>query len=628
MGTLQNVLAALSGCNLKSQGRNEWRGNSPFRTGSDSNSFVLSASDDEHGTYFDHVENAGGSLYQLAERLGIPLPDRAPATDTKRGYTGLRDYAESHGAPIEAYERAKWTETIHSGRKALEFPTASGKRWRFIDGNKPPFIHEAGYTPCWYGLKTASDRAINAGLPLVLCNGEPSVVSAQWWGIPAACITSSGERGLKGKLLAELKEVWGMRRVIIALDCDDKGRKAADELSKQLQDEGFSTAIVDLGLTDKGDLADFCNLYRDGALEALIDRARFVVPTIEQRQLDAVTAIGANIQRLTTMLKQAKLSEKPVQQMIADLQSQLDAAKIGLPSNFVVSGGSVADRLTIRYQHNKENRGRMIGIPMGFPSVDRHTRGIRKGLSIFLGAQGNGKSTFLATITGNMVRMGYRGLILSTEMNDDDWSMRLQAYLMGVTTDQIEDGTLGDEYNDRHEMAMQWIEHGLDYLPREVSTVPMLTKAINDKRGQMDYDFVVIDSIKEFVGGSDNISMAYQTGMGELSDLAMSMSLPFLCSAHTKQEVNSREDHRPKINDAFGGVSIPSYAASFWTLYYPHYYAKRGMGKADLDYPEGVIELMNYKFRERGAIEGLKFPLRFIGGCGMYDIEKRTNVHN
>ncbi len=620
MGTLQNVQGALSGCNMKPHGRNEWRGNSPFRTGSDSNSFVLKADDDEHGTYFDHVEGAGGSLYQLAERLGIPLPERAPATVTKRAYSGLAEYAEAHGAPADAYERAKWVEVKHNGRAALEFPTASGSRWRFIDGNKPPFIHEAGYTPCWYGLRNAVGRAQEAGLPLVLCNGEPSVVSAQWWGIPAACITSSGERELKGKLLAELKESWGTRRVIIALDCDDKGRAASEKLAKQLQDEGFATAVIDLGMTDGGDLADFCNLYREGALEALVDRARFTVPTAEQRQLDAVTAIGANIQKLTHALKQARLGDKPVQAMIADLQAQLDAAKIGLPSSYIVSGGVVADRLTIQYQRAKENKGRMVGLPMFLPSVDEHTSGLREGLSVFLAAQGNGKSTFLATLTSNLIRQGYRGLILATEMNPEAWSKRLQAYLMGVRTDQIEKGVLDESYNAKHEKAMQYIEHYLDFLPRETSTVPLLANAINEKRSGMDYDFVVIDSIKEFVGGSENISMAYQTGMGDLSNLAMSLNMPFLCSAHTKQEVNTREDHRPKINDAFGGVSIPGYAASFWTLYYPHYYAKRGMGKPDPEYPEGIIELMNWKFRERGDIEGMKFPLRFIGGSGMYEL--------
>lgn len=627
MGTLQGVQSALSHCAMKPHGRDTWRGNSPFRSGSDSESFVLSATDDEHGTFFDHVENAGGSLYQLAERLGVALPERAPATVTKKAYTGgLAEYAEAHGAPVEAYERAMWTQGVwydhdhKADRPALIYPTAGGERVRFIDGLKPPFKHKAGYVPCWYGLKNAVPTAQDAGLPLVLCNGEPSVVSAQWWGIPAACITSSGERELKGKLLAELKEVWGTRRVIIALDCDDNGRKASEKLAKSLQDEGFSTAIVDLGLTDAGDLADFCKLWGMDALSSVIERARFVVPTTEQRQLDAVSAIGANIQRLTLALKQARLSDKPIQTMITDLQAQLDAAKLGTPGNIVTGGGAVADMLAIRFEKYRENRGRFIGLPTFIDKIDTMTRGLRHGLAVFLGAAGSGKSTLLASFTGNLIKSGYRGLILPTEMNKEDWSMRVLAYLMGVTTTDIEEGKLGADYNAKLETALSRIEANLDYMERGVSTVGMLEAAINQKREGKDYDFVVVDSINDIIGASENLSMAYGTGLTDLSALAMDMRLPFICSAHVSREVNKREDKRPLPYDAFGGMSVEKTAAAFFSLYRHEYYLKKDMVKADDRYPNGTVELACHKFRERGDIEGERVTLRFIGGCGMYSL--------
>jgi len=622
-GTLSAVLSAT---NLSPSGRNEWRGNSPFRPGADSKSFTLTASDDEHGAWHDFVANESGSLYQLAERLNIALPDRAPATVTKRAYTGgLEEYGNAHGAPLEAWQRAGWKEVNHQKRAALEIPTSSGNRWRFIDGLKPRFIHEAGYAPCWYGLRDAPQIAQDAGLPIVLCNGEPSVVSAQWWGIPAACITSSGERVIKGKLLAEIQQVWGTKRLVIALDCDDKGRDAAIELAKSLQDAGFSTAIVDLGLTDGGDLADFCALYQADAVTALMERAKFTVPTAEQRMLDSVAAIGANIQRLTLALKSARLSEKPVQNMINDLQAQLDAAKLGVPSQIVTPGGVVADMMAIRYQKAKENRGRMIGLPTSIMVIDRLTKGLRNGLSIFLGENGAGKSTLMATLTGNLVRGGYRGLILTTEMNNDDWTMRLQAYLMGVTTDQLEDGSLGDEYNAKNEGACGLIEANLDYMERNVSTVDMLRHAIEKERAKRDYDFVVVDSIKELIGASENISMAYGQGLSALSNLAMEMKMPFLCTAHAKRIDSIRKTRRLTIADAFGGVSVEATAASFWALYNPTSLLKKGMiSEADLDYPEGMIELANLKFRERSQIEGVRIPLQFVGGCGMYDLpEKR-----
>lgn len=278
-GTAGRVLAHLDaqhGLKLRARGGGRYKLNSPLRPGSDSGDFSLELRDAEHGVWHDGPSGEGGSLYELAARLGIEAGQQAPAAplaSTKRAYADLADYAAAHGATAADYTAAGWAETTYAGRPALGFTTASGVRWRFIDGQRPAFANTTGYQSCWYGLRRAIEIASRSGGPLVLCNGEASVVAAQSHGVPAAAVTSGGERMLSDNLLAELQSAW-QGAVLVALDCDQKGRQAAPELAGQLRSAGLEAASIDLGGADGFDLADFCRLYESDAYASLVELAR------------------------------------------------------------------------------------------------------------------------------------------------------------------------------------------------------------------------------------------------------------------------------------------------------------------------------------------------------------------
>lgn len=274
--TAEKVIAALQSYKLKEKGSGQYRCNSPFRSDSDSPSFSLKITGDEEGKYHDFVSEDSGSLYQLAKHLGIEVPTTQPVADTKRVYRGMADYARAHGVEGAVLSKAGWRETTYQGRPALEFPTQTGSRWRFLDGEKPSYKSPQGYKACWYGFKNIGGKIIE-GLPLVICNGEVSTVVGQHHGIPAIAVTG-GEKAIPDTLLNELKD--GVlfvgdenTEIIIALDCDSKGRATAGQIAEQIRALGFNNArAVDLQLGHAGDLADFCMLYQDKALEQLRQR--------------------------------------------------------------------------------------------------------------------------------------------------------------------------------------------------------------------------------------------------------------------------------------------------------------------------------------------------------------------
>jgi hypothetical protein len=167
-GTAGQVLRKLEAYKLKDEGNGQFRCNSPYRTGSNSQSFVVTIKGNEEGVFCDHADgDRGGSLYQLARHLGIePSPKSIEVADTKRAYKGIADYAAAHGVPVDVLTKSGWREVDYQKRPALEFKTDTGNRWRFLDGGKPHYISPRHYKRCWYGLKTQTAKMMLQGFHL------------------------------------------------------------------------------------------------------------------------------------------------------------------------------------------------------------------------------------------------------------------------------------------------------------------------------------------------------------------------------------------------------------------------------------------------------------------------------
>lgn len=268
--TADKVLRELESRGFKKHGKS-YRGNHPFKPDSDSESFVVTFHDGEHGAFDYKAGNESGSLYDLAKLFNIELPqdNRVQVGSTKRVYANLAEYAQHHYAPVEVFEKAGWQfETIWN-RPAITWSCRTGKRARFVDNkddgkNAYRWVNDIdSNTNCWYGLDRAIQTAYERSLPLILCNGEASTIVAQHHGLPAFCGTG-GEGAISNDMKSELDTKW-QGQIVIALDCDEKGQLSAKSVTEKLG----RGVIIDLGLSDKGDLADFCGLHKADSLSAI-----------------------------------------------------------------------------------------------------------------------------------------------------------------------------------------------------------------------------------------------------------------------------------------------------------------------------------------------------------------------
>ncbi|CAB4178872.1 Archaeal primase DnaG/twinkle, TOPRIM domain [uncultured Caudovirales phage] len=277
MGTATKVIEVLKMSGFIEKTPGVWVGNRPWDPNADSGTFEVKIQSEEVGTAVDRTRgNAGFSLYQLADKLGISVDKGQPA-NTKIALTH-EEYAISHGLTLETMRQYGWAP-IAGKRAGFRFTTPAGDRFRYIDGLQPRYQHAKGYKPCWYYLDAAVKRGMLEALPLLLCNGEISVVAALNAGIPATCITSGAERGIPELLLETLKSKWS-GPITVALDCDPTGRDAGEKLTAQLRNAGFVVVNVDLQLGHGGDVADWLRLYPETP-KALYDLPRIVPPPPE-----------------------------------------------------------------------------------------------------------------------------------------------------------------------------------------------------------------------------------------------------------------------------------------------------------------------------------------------------------
>lgn len=557
-GTAGKVLEALRPHGLKANGTGStFHANAVWRNG-DSMGLSIAIHDDEHGTWHDHARDESGSLYELAGRLGIETPQgtgSAIAT-TKRSYTGLADYAEAHGLTPEALAAAGWEATTHGKRPCLSFPTASGMRYRYLDGNKPHYISEQGYKPCWYGLKKAATLATKLNAALVICNGEISTVAAQHHGIPACCVTS-GEKAIPPHLMAELKQAW-TGPIWLTFDNDSTGRATAASIAQQLP----GAQVLNLwGQGDDGaDLADFVMLYRGAALDELRKKAS-VVSTAPSSPVPASTApatASVNSAQLFSMAdllaKAARAKAEPELIMSAATRLQAEVSAILRRTQSVQSHevGDVAvtafSELKARIAHPAE----VTGLRTNFPDLDRRLLGLQKGaVYAVLAETSMGKSWFAASLVGAFVRQNTRGYIVTTEMGRAFWLRRVAAYMACVDDTDMQRGRVTPEQLKAIDRAYCEIASTASLMNDTPSpTIEALEIALSMATEMENLDWIVFDSASRLtVSGVTDMLQRHNMVAEWLLTIAKAMNVPVVFTAQSGRNGKDRQDKRPQLWD-------------------------------------------------------------------------------
>ena len=276
MSLVEQIRAALQPYHKGRSGKSE-RYTAPWRPGADGETLAVDYTDEK---WYDHKDNEGGHFPSLAKKLGIDVHQASGGVeDTLRVYKDLADYAAAQGVPVDVFEQAKAKMGKDSGRPAIGFlmrnPDGEAQyQYRYTDGKKPKWRGQRGFKRCWYGLTMETHvLCYFQKTPLVICNGVSSVIAGRHFGVPAVAIPGGENANIPDELMQQLREWIGDEQppeIVIALDCDKKGRRVAAEMAENLKSAGYTARAVNLGLGDKGDLANFCKLHGESTMDELL----------------------------------------------------------------------------------------------------------------------------------------------------------------------------------------------------------------------------------------------------------------------------------------------------------------------------------------------------------------------
>ena len=345
----------------------------------------------------------GLGFLDACEKLGLKWEGRAngngviPSVDlsqaptpkpSKRIYADLADYARKHGVEPHVFTAWGWRDGKHNNRPCIVIPGHDDgiDRVRMIDRAKAEFmpVVTGGRQRCLYGWEKAITLT-GQGRDLVLCNGQPSVVVAQYYNIPAIAQTD-GEAALEPRILEQLvAQLQTGTKLIIALDGDEPGRTATAKIKEQLQ--AYDVATVDFGGNAGYDLGDFAAANKDDAYKKLRSLMQ-----VSRRAPEQIVSLG-------------------------DLTTAFDAFMDD--DKFEDVGEAVM--MPFKSMHRLGGMAQML--PPGK-------------MTAVVGGSGDGKTTFQETMRDALLKAGYDCLWYSPEWDTYETHWRIIQRNGGATTGQ------------------------------------------------------------------------------------------------------------------------------------------------------------------------------------------------
>jgi archaellum biogenesis ATPase FlaH len=146
-----------------------------------------------------------------------------------------------------------------------------------------------------------------------------------------------------------------------------------------------------------------------------------------------------------------------------------------------------------RYLERRNNPGTLVGVPTGFPTIDRATQGLQPGQLVTLtGLAKASKSTLAMKIAMSIQEAGYRVLYLTYEQTVEEQERRLDAYRAGFNDNLLNSGSIDHENWQKLQEAVQ---ETAELPPMMISQDCATLSAISAKAEAFEADVVVIDGV-------------------------------------------------------------------------------------------------------------------------------------
>jgi len=268
-------------------------------------------------------------------------------------------------------------------------------------------------------------------------------------------------------------------------------------------------------------------------------------------------------------------------------------------------------------------RGEIIGIPTGYPDLDRLIGGFKGGDFVVIGARPSmGKTAFALNVTVGAAKSGAIVPVYSLEMKDIALGQRLAAIGSNVNSRKIKVGAsvlTMDEWDQLLEGTGEISE--MDILISDVSgvTIGRIESDLRElRRQEPDREIMCFIDYLQLVKGDERYIGNKTAEIGDISRrmklLALELDIVIVALSQLSRGVESRQDKRPMMSDIRESGQIEQDADIIAFLYRDDYYEK------DSDQPN-IIEIIVAKQRdgETGTVQ-----MAFVKEYGKFVTLKRS----
>ena len=249
----------------------------------------------------------------------------------------------------------------------------------------------------------------------------------------------------------------------------------------------------------------------------------------------------------------------PVDQVIEKSEAAVFAVSEGKGDGGMIPMRRAVNDFFERIEYLHEHRDEPLGIPTGYPDLDKITGGMNKGDLIIVAARpGVGKSSLMLNLAYNAAyKYRQRVAIFSLEMGVEQLVQRFVASETGIDSQRLRVGDLrDDEWVAMTKISMQMADL-LVFLDDTPSLTP-LDLRVKCRRIYQEHglDLIIVDYLQLMTsensgrgGGGENRVQEISHISRNLKQIARELKVPLIAGSQLSRLVEQRSDKRPMLSD-------------------------------------------------------------------------------
>ncbi|MCL2537694.1 MAG: replicative DNA helicase [Coriobacteriia bacterium] len=363
------------------------------------------------------------------------------------------------------------------------------------------------------------------------------------------------ERGVLGSMLLSKEAQDGAFNALTSKDFYRPSHQVIFEAMDELESRGIS--LDHISVADK--LTSDNKLSAAGGMDYLADLTLSVPTTSHYRQyLDIVKKLSTYRKLVfagTEIASIARSSPEDVTDAVARCESRIfDVTETEVSSDFRhIGDDGPLEEANALLRELASAKGGIVGVPTGFPDLDRLTRGFRGGQFVVLGARpGVGKTALALNMAVGAAEKDITVGIFSLEMAAEDLAMRMLTTRAGISTQSLR-GNVPQEWWGRFLDESDYLSKlkiFIDSTPDlNISRLRVKAKRLF-QRVPKNKKLLIVDYLQLMSGDGENRTQEIARITRGLKILAKDLDVPILAlSQLVRPPKGLKEPKRPLLSD-------------------------------------------------------------------------------